>query len=370
MERFFEALLFFMWLFNGSLFSEGGHQWFYGRINVLCFYEYNLLRCSPMSEVKKRKYWMSAFELTAIYLVVSVLYITFSSSIAAALAPDVVHLEQIELWKGNIFIAVTALLLFFYTRFMLRRDSDRQNELHKHRMALLAAEQHNVSSQMAWTIGHDINNILTIISFNIELLEGKVSEADGSQKLVETLGAATKQLRFLAQKLRDAGKGIDQKEMVNLHLRTVIDDAIDLAQMVRANMTSSIQVHCPEDLMLTGCETVLQQALFNIILNAMDAADLNPCVIEIDAERTDGTVTISVHDNGPGIPEDEEAKIFDTFYTTKERGSGLGLLSAQLCAQIHRGDLTLGTSRLGGACFCMELASEASETGLRLNYAV
>lgn len=323
-----------------------------------------------MSKSSKRKYWASAFELTAVYVVVCALYITFSSRIAAAVARDVEHLQQIETLKGYLFVAVTALLLFVYARFMLKRDSQRQHELHLQRMALMASEQRNLSSQMAWTIGHDINNILTIIAFNIDLLEERLGEGGGTQKLVSTLESATDRLRFLARKMRDSGRNMMKHERIELSLRPVIDDAVELAQMVRANMTSTVTVDCPPDLKMEGCASVIQQALFNLLINAMDAVDLDPCVIEIAVQRTDGGVTLAVHDNGPGVPAEQQAKIFETFYTTKEQGSGIGLLSAQLCAKMHEGTLTVCRSRLGGACFCLNLPAKAAATGRELNYAI
>ncbi|MFC1467390.1 sensor histidine kinase [Verrucomicrobiota bacterium] len=323
-----------------------------------------------MSGKKNRKCWKSAFELTVVYLVVCVLYSALFGKIAAAVARDGEHLQQIELLKGNLFVAVTALLLFGYACFMLRRDGRRKYESHRNEMALIAAERRNVSSQMAWEIGHDINHILGVISFNVEQLEEGLKRDDAAEMRVAALGNAAKRLRLLSEKLCDAGQDVAQQEMSYLLLRPVIDDAVDLAKMVRADMASTVKVDCSSELAMVGCSLVLRQALFNILLNAMDAADMAPCIIEINAKRDNGIVTIAVHDNGPGIPEELEAKIFDTFYTTKEKGSGLGLLSAQFCAQMHQGDLTICESRLGGACFCMELSANASGRELRHKYAI
>lgn len=323
-----------------------------------------------MSVKKKCGYWLSALELTTVYLIVSVLYIMFSGRIAAALARDVAHLRQIEMLKGSLFVFVTGLLLFLYSRFVLKRDRQRQNDIQAHQLALLAAEKRNISSQMAWTIGHDINNILTIISFNIELIEEKMIEGEGSKKLVDTLGNATKRLQYLAQKLRDAGKDVARQEMKKFKVRETLEEAVELAEMVRGGTDCAVTVHCAPDLDMTGCSSVLQQAVFNVVLNAMDAVGEGSCIIEISVELSGDVVSISIHDNGPGIPDDQQSKIFDSFYTTKEKGTGLGLLSAQLCAQMHQGHLTICESRLGGACFCMELSAQVSEKRNGFNYAV
>lgn len=319
----------------------------------------------------KQIFWKSALKLTTAYLIVSGLYISFSGQIAAWVARDMEHLQHIEAFKGYAFIIVTALLLFFYARYMLKRDNLRQQELHAHRIALLRAEQLNVSSQMAWTIGHDINNILTIISFNIEVLDQRLNGGADTKKLIDTVGNATLRLRGLAQKLRDAGKVVANQQRTEFQLLPVIADAVELSKMVRSNMISTITVECSPEMKMFACAPIIQQALFNLFINAMDAADLGECIIAVQVELADGVVSITVDDNGPGVPKELESKIFDTFYTTKEQGSGLGLLSAQLCAQIHHGKLTFGKTRLGGACFRLELPVEAvGSDPLDFNYAI
>lgn len=73
--------------------------------------------------------------------------------------------------------------------------------------------------------------------------------------------------------------------------------------------------------------------------------------VEISIDRKDDTITLSIADSGPGIPEEERSKIFNRFYRslgTKESGSGLGLSIVTRIAELHQLEITLDTSRLGG----------------------
>ena len=64
-------------------------------------------------------------------------------------------------------------------------------------------------------------------------------------------------------------------------------------------------------------------------------------------------MTVEVHDDGPGIPAALREKIMEPFFTTKEDGNGLGLLSLKLCAEQHGARIRIDTSHLGGACFAL-----------------
>jgi signal transduction histidine kinase len=73
----------------------------------------------------------------------------------------------------------------------------------------------------------------------------------------------------------------------------------------------------------------------------------------------DGSAIVEVHDDGPGVPESQRARLFEAFYTTKKEGTGLGLLSAKKCAELHGGKIEVLASPLGGVCFRAHLADAA-----------
>ena len=64
-----------------------------------------------------------------------------------------------------------------------------------------------------------------------------------------------------------------------------------------------------------------------------------------------------MEDNGPGVPEPDRQRIFDPYVTHREGGTGLGLAIVRKIVIDHGGDVTVGQSRLGGACFTVELPS-------------
>jgi two-component system sensor histidine kinase PilS (NtrC family) len=102
---------------------------------------------------------------------------------------------------------------------------------------------------------------------------------------------------------------------------------------------------------IDGDDVLLRQAFSNLVRNAVEAslgAAKVPEVV-IDGLVEAGSVRVSVDDNGPGIPASAREKIFTPFFTTKGRGTGLGLALVQKIIVTHNGRVQVATSALGGA---------------------
>ena len=90
------------------------------------------------------------------------------------------------------------------------------------------------------------------------------------------------------------------------------------------------------------------------MINAIQAVERKGRV-EVSAAVTDGMVCVAVSDNGPGIPPEKLASIFDPYFTTKAEGSGLGLWIAQQIVTAHGGSLQAQNGPAGGAVLTMRL---------------
>ena len=107
----------------------------------------------------------------------------------------------------------------------------------------------------------------------------------------------------------------------------------------------------PETLEVEADPELLDQALINLIRNAIEALDNeHERTIHLSAQRDlDGHVVISVADSGPGIPLGHRDKIFVPFFTTKRQGSGVGLTLVRQIASLHNATVDVGETRGGGA---------------------
>jgi two-component system sensor histidine kinase HydH len=113
---------------------------------------------------------------------------------------------------------------------------------------------------------------------------------------------------------------------------------------------------------ITADHVRLTQALMNLVINAMQAVSRKGR-IEVTVVANNEAVQLTVHDNGPGIPPEKLAAIFDPYFTTKPEGSGLGLWIAQQIVTAHTGSLKARNDPGGGAVFTMILPLKGTADG-------
>ena len=105
--------------------------------------------------------------------------------------------------------------------------------------------------------------------------------------------------------------------------------------------------------LIQGDEVLLRQAFSNLLRNAIeacaDASVVPQVIVESAVDSAKGTCTVTVDDNGPGVPAASRDRIFQPFFTSKKHGTGLGLALVQKIVVSHNGRVSVGTSPLGGA---------------------
>ena len=127
----------------------------------------------------------------------------------------------------------------------------------------------------------------------------------------------------------------------------------DLARTVGTRQAASVDA--PDEILVRGSEELLERAIANLVENARKFAGAKARV-RVRAARNGTTATVSVDDDGPGIPESERSNIFERFHRAAATrhttdGVGLGLAVARAIVLRHRGTIDVGTSDLGGAAF-------------------
>jgi signal transduction histidine kinase len=198
-----------------------------------------------------------------------------------------------------------------------------------------------------------MGNLLQLAKAGLYNLKINPSLDEASEQAVNDLSAVHTQIGALSGRLlaivRERTPG--QPERVNLgHVVAEGVQASRTHERVRGCELRSSFAECPA---LVNPVT-LQRSLLNLILNAADATE-GRGIIDVRLTASREAAMLEVHDNGPGIPEDQRQRVFEPFYTTKSMGTGLGLLSVKAFAEEHNGRVEVLRSPLGGACFRLTL---------------
>jgi signal transduction histidine kinase len=293
-----------------------------------------------------------ALIVSVVFLAVSLVYIVISGQIAARLSETVGDLESVERIKGSIYVATTSLLLFTLCFYLFRGIAKRERELAELRSGMIAAERRAAAGLFASSVAHDMNNVLSIMDYATRHLAGDQGKVDA--ETLDDLQKANANLRRLSELLgRASGHHLGEAE-ADFDLAMAVRDTVALARTHRKVSICRFAVETPETLQFRGVPVLIHQMILNLVINAAEATNQSGTVTVKLTAANPGAV-IEVHDDGPGIPDNLKNAIMEPFYTTKDDGSGLGLLSVKVCADAHHGSVQIERSHLGGACFKVRL---------------
>ncbi len=213
--------------------------------------------------------------------------------------------------------------------------------------------------QLAASVSHELGQPISAMRNYLAWADLPDSDMDNEtrdvmqrlNRLVSRMGQITKQLKFFAR------PGGDVFDDVNLHdvvsgVKEIMGGDIHLAQI-------HLTINLPkEGAFVRGDHLRLEQVLINLVRNSLDAMQENDGkTMEIKIFEQDDYVYVNVLDRGPGLPEELEDQIFESFVTTKASGEGMGLglsISSSI-VEDHGGELKARTRLSGGAEFSMIL---------------
>lgn len=226
---------------------------------------------------------------------------------------------------------------------------------------LVQANRLAILGQVAAGVAHEINQpVATIRAYadNARVFLDRKQTAPVEENLgaiatlTERIGAITDELKAFARKGRTAAEPVE--------LRGVIEGALVLLRSRFAGQLDALAIDLPPPaLMVMGNRVRLEQVLINLFQNALEALEgRNDARVDVSVEETGGGVTVSVSDNGPGIPAEILRSLFTPFNTSKEKGLGLGLVISKDIVADYGGRIEVA-SRDSGTSFTIFLCKAA-----------
>ncbi len=212
-------------------------------------------------------------------------------------------------------------------------------------------------------VGHEVKNPINAMVVHLELLRSKLHAAgDGraflpaAMRHVDILAGEMERLDRVVQTLADFTRPMEL-HLNETDLRDVVESVVELTGAEMADQ--SVEVRCElEAVRVRADAELLRQALLNLMLNGMQAME-GGGILRVSVRREKDVAVVEVADEGKGIPAELMPRIFDLYFTTKAKGSGIGLAMTYRIVQMHGGALEV-TSKPGGemgtgAVFSMRL---------------
>jgi two-component system sensor histidine kinase PilS (NtrC family) len=221
-------------------------------------------------------------------------------------------------------------------------------ELRAMEASMRRAERLATIGQLAAGIAHEIRNPLASISGSVELLRQAPQVTEDDRALMAIVTREIERLDALISDILELTNP-RKKQTARLDVGVLVDETLAMFRQDPAVGTVAVEA-LPRDgdgLAIEGDPGKLRQVVWNLLRNAADAVAHGGTAIKIGIRREADRAVIEVADDGPGIPADVMPRIFDPFFSTKDRGTGLGLATSQAIVGEHGGTVeaesTLGT---------------------------
>ncbi len=210
--------------------------------------------------------------------------------------------------------------------------------------------------RLAAGVAHEINNPLTTILTTALLIQEDIESDNPIYKELGIIASETLRCRKIVTALLDFAKQ-SKPHKIEYDLTELIGEVVLLTRKQAAFKDVAVESVCAEDIgRMQMDKGQLQQALINLVLNAIESTDSGGKVTVIAAIDPDaGCAEIRIQDTGKGIPPNELDKIFDPFYTTKESGTGLGLAITSGIISQHSGTISVESQLGKGSTFIIRL---------------
>ena len=231
----------------------------------------------------------------------------------------------------------------------------------------IESERVQALTLLAASVAHEIGNPLNALHIHLQLMErevkklkvGQASSLSRSRRGQDRLEACpTTETALKLEQYLDVAKGeinrldyivtqflgairpsAPQLKMVSLN--AVAEKTLELLRPEIVNRGVTVKIRLAHNLTATPVDaTQLQQVLVNLVKNATQAMTTGGTLTLQTGETSDG-VWVSVTDTGGGIPQEQTNRIFEPFYTTKKKGTGLGLMIVQRIVRAHNGRIEL-----------------------------
>lgn len=209
-------------------------------------------------------------------------------------------------------------------------------------------------SRITGGVAHEIKNPLNAISLRLDLLRARLGEPE--EELAGEIDILSKEVRRLDRVVKtflDFSRPVDVK-LTEVDLVAIAREVSEFTRQQAALANIHVWFEAiAESAPIRGDADMLKQAILNLVLNGIEAMK-NGGNLWLKVSREDNSVVLNVSDDGPGIPPEARDKVFQLYFTTKQRGSGIGLAMTYRAVQLHNGTINFSTEPGRGTSFQMQ----------------
>jgi len=270
--------------------------------------------------------------------------------------------EYKSIFKYQVYVVTTStlvmLVLFLVLIFVVKRGEgiieQRAQERLRLKEQLNRAAHLSALGEMAAVISHEIRNPLGIIRSSAELLKKKMTGFDPNNTIPDIVIEESSRLNNIITDFLKYARPRTPR-LAPCRIEDVLEKNLTFLSMQLEGKGYSVHKTIGDNLpAVTADADMLYQAFLNIFINALQAMP-NGGQIFLQVQAKPDLIEVIIADQGGGVPQEILGKVWDPFFTTKDKGTGLGLGIVKNIVEAHGGDIFIENASDGGARFIIDL---------------
>jgi signal transduction histidine kinase len=224
------------------------------------------------------------------------------------------------------------------TELVEQRDN-LENLVEEKTREVLKSERLSAIGELSGRLAHDLRNPLSVMKMSVDLLKQDSSDSKISDPIiVKRISLIEKSIERISHQVDDV---LGYVRISPLKLSNISVSELVVNSIQKINVPNDVEVIISDSNLKIDCDADKLDAVFiNLIVNSIQAMHEGG-KIEINVYEKENMVVIEFIDSGEGIPEEHLGKVFDPLFTTKQKGTGLGLASCKNIIEQHQGTISV-----------------------------
>ena len=219
---------------------------------------------------------------------------------------------------------------------------------------LKSHEKYAATGRIARTMAHEVRNPLTNINLATEQLRSEMEPNETTELLFQMISRNSERINQLVSDLLNTTR-VEELTFSDISLNKLIDESLELAKdRIELKQIKVIKSFDPEICNISVDVSKIKIAILNIIVNAIEAMNTDG-ILKIETANKNNRCLIKISDSGIGMTKEQVSKLFEPYFTTKEKGNGLGLANSQNIILGHSGTISAESVLGRGSTFTISL---------------
>jgi signal transduction histidine kinase len=237
----------------------------------------------------------------------------------------------------------------------LKRQIVELDTANKALIQMRSIEKFASTGRIARTIAHEVRNPLTNINLAVDQLK---TDQTGNGQYGLILDLISRNSARINQLITDLLNSTKFTELVykKVSVNQLLDETLELARdRITLNNITVVKYYSDDICDIAVDSDRIKIAFLNLIVNAIEAMEPGKGILQVRTSTRDDKCVITITDNGPGIDTDSQSRIFEPYFTTKAKGTGLGLTNTQNIILNHNGHISMDSAKGKGTVFTITL---------------